>query len=957
MAAKKKASEKKNSRKATRLPRRSKKMAENPLPEGSASFLSTEEPARPLSDDSFWTKARIHMLLIAVVSFGIYANTLNHSYAVDDTMVILDNDFTRQGIGGFHGIFTEDAFVGFFKERKNLVAGGRYRPLSIATFALELELFGNKKTEDNVYDSRKKKRIKKTVYQPNYPAPGGATTYKKGKIKTPVVSHTVNVCLYTVLCLVLYLCFLEMFNPTRDKTKLKGYFIALAGSLLYASHPIHTEAVANIKGRDEIMVLLGSMLAIYWTLLSVNRKKKAVFHMVLAAMAFIVGIFSKENAITFLAIIPLSLYFFTKASWRQIFLRAGVFVGIGVGFLIIRAQVLELPKELEKQEKAMFQTLKGKCDKPWRSRELMNNPFLKTNNTYGTVYQDYSNSEELASILHAWQIYVERTILPLTLTNDYYPKYIRTVDGPLVSEMATEEALVEYTPEDFKETIPTFGHPKVLLSLLLHLLLGAVAIRGLFKKRAIAFCIIFYTATFSVISNLFFPIGSNLAERFLFLPTVGFSLACALGLYALVQRLSKAPTAIAIAKGAKISATILLVICSLYAIRTVIRNKAWKDDYTLFTTDIHNSPYSAKLNNALSGVFQEPPNWGSRESAQFLATKTEKVTKAWRHAAVAKALHPKYVQSWILFANANFHMASIKDALARNATDAAVRDTLILEGIKFFMKTHQAYSNGLKYNPAHRDIANNRANVNSAMLAIVKQNPQVLAQYLQQVQKQLAEKTSTEDEKKLIGYGYTILGGAYENLGADLQQLELARQYYTRASKAYTLSINTLDRIPYSPRQRDIHYFRGLARMNAGRLWGQRAQQLDKAIPLLEEAINQFSTDIQINNKETYSTKGSLVAYYTDALEAHNMAGTANGIAGKHLKAVQYYSRYLQAYPQDGNALRNVELAYIQLRNTAAAKGDTPAAQAYEAKRKKIEDRRRAIDPAHFESLDLMQRK
>ncbi|MBQ1606744.1 MAG: hypothetical protein II088_08035, partial [Bacteroidales bacterium] len=93
----------------------------------------------------------IPIIILAAVSIGLYINTLRNDYALDDSMVLIRNSFTQEGVSGFGDIFKYDTFTGFWvfndstrtveqivKEKK-LLAGGRYRPLSLATFALEIQ--------------------------------------------------------------------------------------------------------------------------------------------------------------------------------------------------------------------------------------------------------------------------------------------------------------------------------------------------------------------------------------------------------------------------------------------------------------------------------------------------------------------------------------------------------------------------------------------------------------------------------------------------------------------------------------------------------------------------------------------------------------------------------------------------------------------------------------------------
>ncbi len=86
-------------------------------------------------------KRNVYFLLL-IISFILYGNTLQHQYALDDAIVITENDFVKQGVSGIPDILTTDVFTGFFGVKKNLVEGGRYRPLSLVSFAIEYELFG-----------------------------------------------------------------------------------------------------------------------------------------------------------------------------------------------------------------------------------------------------------------------------------------------------------------------------------------------------------------------------------------------------------------------------------------------------------------------------------------------------------------------------------------------------------------------------------------------------------------------------------------------------------------------------------------------------------------------------------------------------------------------------------------------------------------------------------------------
>ena len=142
---------------------------------------------------------KIQYLVLFVFVFFLYGNTLFHDYALDDFIVITGNSYTKQGIKGIGDILTHDAFVGAYGEALELT-GGRYRPLSIVMFAVEYEIFG----------------------------------------LNPFFGHFFNVLFFAFVCCFVLLLMSRLFVD-------KNNWIAFVIALLFASHPIHTEVVANIK--------------------------------------------------------------------------------------------------------------------------------------------------------------------------------------------------------------------------------------------------------------------------------------------------------------------------------------------------------------------------------------------------------------------------------------------------------------------------------------------------------------------------------------------------------------------------------------------------------------------------------------------------------------------------------------------------------------------------------------
>ena len=159
---------------------------------------------------------------------------------------------------------------------------------------------------------------------------------------------------------------------------MRAYFIVLATCLLFAVHPTHTEVVANIKGRDEILALLGSLGALYFSLRAYFQKQPLLSWA--AAGIFFLGLMSKENAIMFLFLLPLAYYFFTKAKPGQIFRQTVPLLLAALVFLLLRFSVLGFG-----------------FSEP--TTEMMNNPFVKV---VDGQYLLFTVHERLATVMYSW---------------------------------------------------------------------------------------------------------------------------------------------------------------------------------------------------------------------------------------------------------------------------------------------------------------------------------------------------------------------------------------------------------------------------------------------------------------------------------------------------------------------------------------------------------------------------
>ncbi|HNB82476.1 MAG TPA: hypothetical protein PLP14_10280, partial [Chitinophagaceae bacterium] len=249
----------------------------------------------------------IPYVVLMLGSLLLYANTFHHQYALDDEIVISKNEYVLRGISGFSDIFSKDLFDSFYRQMNTSaqLAGGRYRPLSVASFAVEQEFIGTRENanfEPDCWDFNKngKKDPAEDVNR------DGNYNDKDLKSKGFGLRHVNNALFYGMACCMLFL-FLQ-------QIMFRGQFLLpLAISLLFLAHPLHTEVVANVKSRDEIFSLFFMLLSLFAAhRYSILQNMK---WLLLTCLSFFCALLSKEYGVTLFILIPLSLYLFNNESF------------------------------------------------------------------------------------------------------------------------------------------------------------------------------------------------------------------------------------------------------------------------------------------------------------------------------------------------------------------------------------------------------------------------------------------------------------------------------------------------------------------------------------------------------------------------------------------------------------------------------------------------------------------
>jgi len=304
--------------------------------------------------------------------------------------------------------------------------------------------------------------------------------------------------------------------------------------LLFALHPIHGEVVANVKGRDEILALMGALSAMYFTLRYIEKDN--IIFLVLSGVTFLLGTLAKEHVISFLAVIPLMTYFFTKSSFRKNGITVIPLVAATLVFLYMRKEALDVDH--------LFDFSSGKA-----STDVMNNPFAEMN-----------VSERFATVFYTLGIYVKLLFIPHPLTHDYYPYQI---------------------------PIMNWGNIGSILSFLVYAAMGLFALWGLRKKSIVAFGILFFLLPLFPVSNLLISVGTFMNDRFIFISSVGFCIV--MGYW--ISRKLPAPV---------LNMSLFVILLLGYSAKTFTRVPDWKDAFSLNSAAVKYSPNSARANLYMS---------------------------------------------------------------------------------------------------------------------------------------------------------------------------------------------------------------------------------------------------------------------------------------------------------------------------------------------------------------------
>ena len=431
-------------------------------------------------------------LLIILVSFGAYFGTLRHEFALDDLIQITNNQEIR--------VSKQEDLRNLFE--RPLFPGNLYRPVVMLSYAV---------------------------------------TYQFAELD-PYPYHLANIVLHTLVCLVLFSILARMFTST----------FAGVASILFAVHPIHVEAVANVSGRAELLSAFFGLMAMGLVLASDRdpwEEGSIIADIICYFGLFIftlLALFSKESAVSFLVLIPVVLI-----------TRRGLAEGLARSILpaLIMAGALGIYIFFRSR------ALGGVALSPLEI-DFLDNPLI-----------NLSHSERMLNAAVLLGRYIALILFPVQLASDYSFAKITAVTN--------------------------WEDPAVLIDLSFLGLLVLCVLYGVLARRKYALWGLWFLLAFIATSNFIFPIGTIFAERLAYLPSIGILAFITWILFSVNFDL--------------VAGVLLSFLSVLYVAQTLSYAEYWRDNQTLFQREISVSAASAKAQSNNAAVLR---NMGKLDDAE-----------------------------------------------------------------------------------------------------------------------------------------------------------------------------------------------------------------------------------------------------------------------------------------------------------------------------------------------------
>ena len=354
----------------------------------------------------------------------------------------------------------------------------------------------------------------------------------------PLLFHAVSIVVYALVCAAFFGILLELLPIGA----------AWLGAALFAVHPLHVEAVANVVGQAELLAALFMFIALLVFLRARRRGDISVRDTSVILLLYVLGCLSKEHAILLplLLIAAEATVLATEAPLRARLAAIRPLVlalaATGLALVWLRVHVLGSTAAASDDNNALF----------------LGQPF----------------SIRAMTMLRVMLEWIRLFLWPAHLSADYSPQAIELVTGPSV-QMVASFAIVA----------------------------GLAGLAWTARRAApvAAFAFLWTVIALLIPSNLLIPTGFALAERTLFLASGGVML----GIAAVAAHFVRSSDTLS-PSARKVALAVVGTVLLLGLVVSGLRQRVWRDDDTLFAQTVVDAPASYKAHMAYAIVlFQQ----------------------------------------------------------------------------------------------------------------------------------------------------------------------------------------------------------------------------------------------------------------------------------------------------------------------------------------------------------------
>jgi len=427
----------------------------------------------------------IAIVLIILAIFLVYGNSLSNSFVHDDTVFIENSPIIR----------TWNNVPFFFTPKYFLLSNElTYRP--VATFSFLID---------------------HTFWKLN-----------------PFGYHLTNVLIHILNSLLLFLLLLKIFKKVP---------VSLLCTILFAVHPVTTEAVNGISLREDLLIVSFFLLSLLSYINFSYSPSNKIRQLIACIGYFLLALFSKGSAVVFILLFLLYEISFSSNALKVIKEKKHIYTGLFSALLFTA----------------------------WIKLVLLRNPHI-----IGFPHPPFY--ERIITFPRIFVFYIKLFIFPVNLSAGYSCVFSRS--------------LLE---------------ANVIFPVLFLILFASSGIFLMKRHKDLLFAIFWILVACLPVSNIV-PLATPIAERYLYMPLIGFCIILALlfqSLYTRIRGISKYAVHI-----------FLIFIIVFYSMNTINRNRDWKDIFSFYKARSETAPDNAKSFNGLGIIYHKTGQY-DKAVAQF----------------------------------------------------------------------------------------------------------------------------------------------------------------------------------------------------------------------------------------------------------------------------------------------------------------------------------------------------